>query len=73
MRNGRIPWFLWPLAAFVRILALVIGVIGRVAAAALGFVFMVTGAAIAFYLVPIWWVGLTLVAVGFLLLARSMF
>ena len=73
MRNERVPWFLWPLAALVRLLAFVIGLIGRTIAAALGFVFMVVGAVIAFYLVPIWWVGITLVAIGFLLLVRSMF
>jgi len=73
MRNERIPWVFWPLAALVRLLAFVFGLVGRMIAAALGFVFMVVGAVIAFYLVPIWWVGITLVAIGFLLLVRSMF
>jgi membrane-bound ClpP family serine protease len=73
MWNERVPWFLWPLAALVRLLAFVIGLIGRTIAAALGFVFMVVGAVIMFYLVPVWWVGLLLVIMGFLLLVRSMF
>jgi membrane protein implicated in regulation of membrane protease activity len=73
MRNERIPWFLWPLAALVRLLAFVIGLCGRMIAAVMGCIFMVAGAVIAFYLVPVWWVGITMVAVGFLLLVRSMF
>jgi hypothetical protein len=73
MRNERIPWFLWPLAALVRILAFALGLLGRMLALVLGFVCMVAGAVIMFYLVPVWWVGITLVAIGFLLLVRSMF
>jgi hypothetical protein len=72
MANGNIPWFLWPLATLLRFLAFLIGLVGRMAALVLGFLFMIAGGVMSFYIVPLWWLGLLMVALGFLLLVRSM-
>ena len=71
MRKTQIPWFLWPLAALLGILSFLVGLVGRLAAAFLGAVFMVAGGVISFYIV--WWLGILMAAAGFLLLVRSMY
>jgi len=72
MGNDRIPWVFQPFAALWNLLALALGITGRLIALILGLAFTVMG--IIFMLtilgVP---AGLVLAALGFLLIARSLF
>ncbi len=72
MEKGTVPWFIWPFAAVVRLLALIVTLVGRLTAAFIGLVLIVIGSVfvVSFVLMPL---GIALFAVGFLLLIRSMF
>jgi hypothetical protein len=68
----RTPWFLWPFVALWRLLALILGLTGRLVLAVLGLVFMIVGLVLSVTLIAAP-VGIPLAVVGVLLLLRSIF
>jgi len=68
----RVPWYLWPLYAVWRLVTLILEATSRVVCALLGIVLMVVGCLVALTVVgaP---VGVPLILLGFLLLARALF
>ena len=68
----RTPWFLWPFVAIWDLLALLLGLTGRLVAGVLGLAIMIVGAVLTLLVIsaPI---GIPLVIFGFLLMVRSIF
>ena len=72
MQENRTPWILWPFMALWNLLALILRLIGRLAAGILGLGFMLAGLVLMITIIgaP---AGLVLIIAGFLLLVRSLF
>jgi hypothetical protein len=68
----RTPWFLWPFVALWKLLALILGLTGRLVLGVLGLVFMIVGLILTVTLIAAP-VGIPLAIVGVLLLLRSIF
>jgi hypothetical protein len=68
----RTPWFLWPFVALWRLLALILGLTGRLVAGVVGLVLMIVGLVLRVTLIAAP-VGIPLAVVGVLLLLRSIF
>lgn len=68
----QVAWIWWPFQALWSFLALILNLIGRVAATVIGVVLMIVGLVLTVTLVaaPI---GIPLVILGFLLMLRSIF
>ena len=68
----RVPWFLWPFYAVWRLVTFILNATGRLICAVLGIALMVVGSVIALTIVgaPL---GIPLVLLGVLLLARALF
>jgi hypothetical protein len=68
----RVPWLLWPFVALWRLLALILGLTGRLIAVVLGVVVMILGllATVTIVGAP---VGVPLMIFGFLLVIRGIF
>ncbi|MDZ7317933.1 MAG: hypothetical protein ONB11_02170 [candidate division KSB1 bacterium] len=67
-----VAWIWWPFQALWNFLATILNLIGRVAATAIGVVFMIIGLVLTVTLVAAP-VGIPLVILGFLLMLRSIF
>ncbi len=72
MPDNRTPWMFWPFAALWNLLALLLGLTGRLVAGILGLVFMLVGLVLMLTIIgaP---AGMVLVIAGLLLLVRSLF
>ncbi len=68
----RVPWFLWPLVALSRLVALIITLTGRLVAIVLGFVFIVAGALLTVTVVGAV-LGIPLALFGAMLVVRGLF
>jgi hypothetical protein len=70
--SSRVPWYLWPFVALWRLLALILGLTGRLVAVILGIVVMILGLLATLTVVgaP---VGIPLLIFGFLLMLRGIF
>ena len=66
------PLLLWPFAAFWSLLTFILRLTGRLLAAVIGVVLMITGSVLTFVIVAAP-VGIPLFLVGFLLLIRGIF
>lgn len=71
-KTRRVPWLLWPFWAIWRLLAIIIGLTGRLVAAVVGLVFMIAGLIVSLTIVGLP-VGLPLILFGFLLMIRGFF
>ena len=67
-----VPWILWPFWAVWKLLAGIIVVTGRIVGVILGLVLMIAGAALSVTVVGAV-IGVPLVVLGLLLMARSIF
>jgi hypothetical protein len=69
---NKVAWYFWPFVALWRLLALIIGLTGRLVAVVLGIVVMILGLLATLTIVgaP---VGIPLVIFGFLLVIRGIF
>ena len=70
--RSRTSWFLWPLIALWKLLALIVELTGRFLAMVLGIVFMIVGTIISLTVIGAI-VGIPLALVGLLLLLRGIF
>ena len=70
--HNRVAWYFWPFVALWRLLALIIGLTGRLVAIILGIVVMILGLLATLTVVgaP---VGIPLMIFGFLLVIRGIF
>ncbi len=70
--TNRVAWYFWPFVALWRLLALIIGLTGRLVAVVLGIVVMILGLLATLTVVgaP---VGIPLLIFGFLLVIRGIF
>ena len=70
--ESRVPWFLWPFHAVWRLVTFILNVTGRLICAVLGIALMVVGSAVTLTIVgaPL---GIPLILLGVLLLARALF
>lgn len=71
-RENRIPWYLWPLTAIWKLLAVIVEMTGRLVAVILGIVLMIVGALISLTVVGAI-VGIPLAIVGLLLFLKGIF
>ncbi len=69
---GDVPWIFWPFVALWRLIAKTVELVGRLAAFAIGVALLVVGALLTVTVVGAV-VGVPLVAIGLLLIARSLF
>jgi hypothetical protein len=71
-KERRVPILLWPFWAIWRLLALILGLTGRLVAAVLGLVLMIVGLILTITILaaPI---GIPLIIFGFLLILRGFF
>lgn len=69
---NRVPLLLWPFAAVWDLLAIFLGLTGRLVAGILGLVLMIIGAILTITVVGAV-VGIPVIIVGFLLVLRSLF
>ena len=72
MREHRTPWILWPFVAIWKLLALILGLTGRLVAGILGLGFMLVGVIFMLTVIGVP-AGVALFIAGLLLLARSLF
>ncbi|HLC03737.1 MAG TPA: hypothetical protein VJK02_11920 [Anaerolineales bacterium] len=70
--TSRVAWYFWPFVALWRLLALIIGLTGRVIAIVLGIVVMILGLLATLTVVGAA-VGIPLMIFGFLLVVRGIF
>jgi len=70
--TSRVAWYFWPFVALWRLLALIIGLTGRVIAVVLGIVVMILGLLATLTVVGAA-VGIPLMIFGFLLVVRGIF
>ena len=70
--QANVPWFLWPFYALWRLLTFILNTTGRLLCAVLGIALMVLGTVVALTIVgaPL---GVPLILLGVLLLARALF
>jgi hypothetical protein len=71
-KEKHVPWILWPFWAIWRLIALIVGMTGRLLAVILGFLFVLVGAILCatVVLLPI---GVPLILFGGLLVIRGLF
>jgi hypothetical protein len=66
------PWFLWPLVAIWRLLAVIVELTGRFVAMVLGIIFIIVGVVVSLTIVGAI-VGIPLAVIGLLILLRGIF
>ena len=71
-RESKTSWILWPFKAIWDLLATILGLTGRLIAAALGFILMIVGIILSMSVIAIP-VGIPFIIFGFLLMLRSIF
>lgn len=70
-KKQRVPWFVWPFWAILRLVGFIIEMVGRLVGAILGFVIFVIGILLCLTLIGAI-VGVPLAAFGLLLFFRSL-
>ena len=71
-QTKRIPWYLWPLAALWKLLAVIVEMTGRFVAMVIGILLIVAGVLVSLTIVGAI-IGIPLAIVGLLLMFRGMF